>query len=397
MRGNMIQEQDNARHRAFSIWLRTGRILRVSNAGGIEFKFNPWHDPENGRFTFAGTGRYYGRGGENARDQVGLGHGKVEYADDPTKPPIRNMEEADAWRAAELAKHGHKSGYREAIEARYLLYKKAFTREAGPMPTPTSTPGIAIQATIAPSAPNSSRPSSPSSSSGAPSTSGGLTGGSGNTPIPPRRRAGPQQRPFNPGGSGRFAGGGATGSWEAPETAEGRNVGENPAGVAGSALGIAEVLQHDPGHRTRSENWRSVSRNGYLYEIDEQNRTRRISGEITLNPKQGRSLTAQRAAGGSDRRRTDHGGHYIARRFNGPTEAFNHFAQDAGFNRSSYRRLEEEWARAKRAGKSVSVKIVPVFRGASLRPSSLNVWFWIDGNPRSQNFPNEPKGAGNAK
>lgn len=38
---------------AFEIFLRTGR-------GTVESKFNPWHDPEDGRFTFAGQGRYFG-------------------------------------------------------------------------------------------------------------------------------------------------------------------------------------------------------------------------------------------------------------------------------------------------------------------------------------------------
>ncbi|MHA6723215.1 hypothetical protein [Sphingomonas sp. RS2018] len=38
-----------------------------------------------------------------------------------------------------------------------------------------------------------------------------------------------------------------------------------------------------------------------------------------------------------------------------PTEAFNHFAQDATFNRGRYRSLEDEWARDKRAGRTVAV------------------------------------------
>lgn len=48
------------RRRAFSVWLRTGRWPTPLRS--VELKFNPWHDPENGRFTFAGTGRYFGRG-----------------------------------------------------------------------------------------------------------------------------------------------------------------------------------------------------------------------------------------------------------------------------------------------------------------------------------------------
>lgn len=44
---------------AFEIYLRTGRRVK-----GIEVKFNPWHDPDNGRFTFVGTGRYFPGGGQ---------------------------------------------------------------------------------------------------------------------------------------------------------------------------------------------------------------------------------------------------------------------------------------------------------------------------------------------
>lgn len=38
---------------SFDAYLRTGRLV---GRDGLECKFNPYHDPENGRFTFAGTG-----------------------------------------------------------------------------------------------------------------------------------------------------------------------------------------------------------------------------------------------------------------------------------------------------------------------------------------------------
>lgn len=44
----------------FEFWLRTGR-RKPSGPG--ELKFNPWHDPDDGRFTFAGQGKHFGRGG----------------------------------------------------------------------------------------------------------------------------------------------------------------------------------------------------------------------------------------------------------------------------------------------------------------------------------------------
>lgn len=55
----MIDIARSDQRRAFAMWLRTGR---ASPSGPIELKFNPWHDPEDGRFTFAGTGQYSGGG-----------------------------------------------------------------------------------------------------------------------------------------------------------------------------------------------------------------------------------------------------------------------------------------------------------------------------------------------
>lgn len=54
---------DIERRRAFSRWLRTGHLTSIRGPDGIERKFNPWHDPDTGRFTFANTGVYHARGG----------------------------------------------------------------------------------------------------------------------------------------------------------------------------------------------------------------------------------------------------------------------------------------------------------------------------------------------
>lgn len=79
-------------------------------------------------------------------------------------------------------------------------------------------------------------------------------------------------------------------------------------------------------------------------------------------------------------------------RFNGPTETFNHFAQDANFNRGGYRVLDDEWAKDKRAGRAVAVKIVPRFDRASVRPSVIDVSLTVDGKEKSLKFPKERSG-----
>nr|WP_210358275.1 DNA/RNA non-specific endonuclease [Sphingomonas beigongshangi] len=162
-----------------------------------------------------------------------------------------------------------------------------------------------------------------------------------------------------------------------------------PSPLPGSAPAGASSDQIAATHRTAarlastpSEEFRTVVRNGYAYHIDARGRTRRVSGTLTIAEAPRRSRTSQRQAGGTKRRASDDGGHYIAVRFDGPTDAFNHFAQDRNFNRGGYRLLEHEWARDKRVGRAVTVRIVPQFRGKSVRPSTINLWWTVDGRER---------------
>lgn len=53
---------------AFSFYLRTGRRRRED---GMERKYNHWHDPDDGRFTFVGQGRYFS-GRANTQDQASI-------------------------------------------------------------------------------------------------------------------------------------------------------------------------------------------------------------------------------------------------------------------------------------------------------------------------------------
>ena len=61
-----MQLSTSEKRQAFSWWLRTGRLPTVRSAAGLELKFNPYHDPKDGRFTFgpggAGSVAAYGEG-----------------------------------------------------------------------------------------------------------------------------------------------------------------------------------------------------------------------------------------------------------------------------------------------------------------------------------------------
>lgn len=246
----MIEISEEEWRRAFPIWLRTGRLPSDPEGDEIECKFNPWHDPEDGRFTFAGAGRYHG-------------------------------------------------------------------------------------------------------------------------------------------GGGSFGGGGATGTWKPSQPKRIPVSQKRPLATIVHA-GQPTAKSAARSTATSEAPFRAVLRNGYTYQIDSRERTRRVSGALSVADLPIRSRALQRQAGGAERRASDDGGHYIASRFNGPTEAFNHFAQDANFNRGGgYRVLKDEWARDKRAGRAVTVKIIPRFDGSSARPSVIDVWWTVDGNSRSLKFPNE--------
>jgi hypothetical protein len=101
-----------------------------------------------------------------------------------------------------------------------------------------------------------------------------------------------------------------------------------------------------------------------------------------------RSRTAQSNAGKPDRLESDHGGHFIAREFGGPEIRYNHFAQNARFNSSDYRTLENEWKRELKAGRRVSVDIHARYSGSSMRPYEITVQFKIKGKLRERLFPN---------
>lgn len=153
-----------------------------------------------------------------------------------------------------------------------------------------------------------------------------------------------------------------------------------------------DILAIPARHRDTQRPLKNIPKNGYYFGIDTMHRTHEVRGNLYLAGTARRSKLSQRQAGGHDRRAGDDGGHFIAARFGGPTEAFNHFAQDASFNRGSYRAIEDSWAKELRSGKHVSVDIKAYYAGASRRPSSLGITWVTNGHRRFREFLNEPKG-----
>lgn len=296
-----MQVSSEAKRRAYAVWLRTGRWPVARDANGTEWKFNPWHDPKDGRFTVAGAGQHSG------------GSASGKSADRPAK--------ADPFRQ----------------------HQRSTSTVARPLPK-------------------------------RPIASGGWADGG-----------------FSGPGGGWFDGAGASGYWVDAEPRPSSKAGRitKPAGQAVRSTVAAPA--------SVSEHVRSVVANGYTFLIDDRRGMIRAKGDLSQTNTPVRSRKAQASAGGADRRPTDDGGHYIAARFNGPSDAFNHFAQDANFNRGLYRRLEDQWATALRAHKKVTVSIVPHYENSSKRPYQIDVSFSVDGHGESLKFPNERGGRSHGK
>lgn len=90
----------------FSHWLRTGRLPPVRTADGIELKFNPWHDPADGRFTFAGAGSTQGVGNRDTR-QPRLRRGARGGSSNSTGGPPIGLDSRSQSKIAPTAKAGN--------------------------------------------------------------------------------------------------------------------------------------------------------------------------------------------------------------------------------------------------------------------------------------------------
>lgn len=323
---------------AFSLYLRTGR--RVA-AAEIEVKFNPWHDEEDGRFTFAGQGRYFVGGRTGATEQARMAR--------PPKPlpPAGRRDASDG---------ADRSRNRADYPDNYALYAvqpgDSFSRIAA------RRKGLTARDLA------------------------WLNGRAIDHPL----MVGEQIKLPNQAylDAARAAKNKFLALAHYIETHDGKL----PPNVAHPPSLESQILD---------SNWRRESKNGYDFHIDIVARTRRTYGQLSLAVSPMRSRQNQAQAGKPDRLGDDDGGHFIAARFNGPSDSFNHFAQNSNFNRGGYRVMEDGWARELRAGHKVFVDIEPLYEGTSQRPYQLNVTWEVDGQRTSQRFRNEARGKTSGK
>ena len=85
----------------------------------------------------------------------------------------------------------------------------------------------------------------------------------------------------------------------------------------------------------------------------------------------------------------DHAEHLAGDRFGGSGQLDNLVSQHWLVNLSSYKLLENEWYRAKRAGKTVGVSVCVEYAGDDLRPSAFSIEYTIDGEEHSKHITND--------
>jgi len=133
-------------------------------------------------------------------------------------------------------------------------------------------------------------------------------------------------------------------------------------------------------------NVRYVTQEGYKYTTDAAGRIVSVEAPQLILKKGKRKLWMQRIAGRKDRLPDDDGGHLIATQFHGSGDIDNLVAQNSQINRSGgeWFKMEQQWAKAlsEIPPKKVSLQIVPLYEGDSLRPVKFNILYKIEGKRR---------------
>lgn len=323
----------------FEVYLRTGRRI-VASQSLTEFKFNPWHDPKDGRFTYARQGNFFGRGsGANGSSRErfrGNGGGFGGGGAGGTwggNSPSRGRSHGSSTDARKFDPRNPRNHSTYKVKRGDTLTSIARQRKGLTAADLAWLNGVGVSDTL-------------------------RVGQQIKIPTQAYLDAGRQARNKMLALSHYLA----THNGKLPPNAA------NPPPIDQRTV---------------------VIKNGYRFEIDAEQRVSRVSGELTLTNGRKRLGRVQLNAGKPDRRTTDHGGHFVAPRFNGPTDWFNHFAQDAKFNQKAYLAIENSWARDLRSGRRVTIDIAPQYVGSSKRPTSVLLVWYVDGTQHKRRFPNE--------
>ncbi|MEI5949496.1 DNA/RNA non-specific endonuclease [Bacillus albus] len=141
------------------------------------------------------------------------------------------------------------------------------------------------------------------------------------------------------------------------------------------------------------------SPSGHTYKTDSERRITSVEGELKIGDAK-RNPYAQRKAGQNgpngrnDRLKDDDGGHLIASMFEGSGDIDNLVAMNSQINRSGgkWYSLEQKWSQALADGKTVKVKIEPIYLDDSIRPSQFKIAYEINGEIKKVRIKNQAGG-----
>ncbi|MGK8688756.1 DNA/RNA non-specific endonuclease [Bacillus cereus] len=141
------------------------------------------------------------------------------------------------------------------------------------------------------------------------------------------------------------------------------------------------------------------SPSGHTYKTDSERRITSVEGELKIgdakrNPYAQRKVGQNGPNGRNDRLKDDDGGHLIASMFEGSGDIDNLVAMNSQINRSGgkWYSLEQKWSQALADGKTVKVKIEPIYLDDSIRPSQFKIAYEINGVIKKVRIKNQAGG-----
>ncbi|WP_338091641.1 DNA/RNA non-specific endonuclease [Solibacillus kalamii] len=158
-------------------------------------------------------------------------------------------------------------------------------------------------------------------------------------------------------------------------------------GNTSNIVNFGEQYTKVNGKKALKPNIEYKTKEGYHYKTDSEGRISNVEATLQLG-KADRNNYAQRTVGREDRLPNDDGGHLIASIFKGSGEIDNLVPMNATLNRKEYKALETSWKKALESGKTVEVKIEPIYKVNSSRPSKFEVEYKINGKKYEVNLSN---------
>ncbi|WP_276895909.1 DNA/RNA non-specific endonuclease [Frischella perrara] len=123
-------------------------------------------------------------------------------------------------------------------------------------------------------------------------------------------------------------------------------------------------------------NTRYIVDGNKIYDTDHLGRVVRVEATLKLDTLD--RNTYQQLKAGKQGIEGDEGGHLIASILNGSGEKINLLPMNSNLNRSLWKKLENGWAKSLQEGKTVKVKIEPVYQGTDIRPIKFKISYSID-------------------